>query len=331
MVNFRFCSSTIENGIFRVNAKVKINIIHRISIGENIRHSMRIKERTPYVNERENSTEEFWSFGNENLNFSFNENKVNLNFSFEMPYNIWCNTCGNHIGMGVRYNAEKTKIGNYFTTPIFQFRMKCHLCDGHFEIKTDPKVRREDAGNFVGFHFVQGARLRDCQWRTARRTTMGRGWQRTNRDAMWEIENFLFFFVNFNSNSFFFPATEEMKKLATDAMFKLEYDGKDQSKKVEKSGPDLTELEMQQSAWRDDYIINYVLRKNHRVKFGKDFAFFCCPDCSFLLKGSEKRRTSAERSRWSSEKTSLDRHSVTSNDTWRRTFIEIVSTRICSM
>ncbi len=59
---------------------------------------------------------------------------------FEMPYNIWCNTCGNHIGMGVRYNAEKTKIGNYFTTPIFQFRMKCHLCDGHFEIKTDPKV-----------------------------------------------------------------------------------------------------------------------------------------------------------------------------------------------
>lgn len=57
-----------------------------------------------------------------------------------MPYNIWCNTCGNHIGMGVRYNAEKTKIGNYFTTPIFQFRMKCHLCDGHFEIKTDPKV-----------------------------------------------------------------------------------------------------------------------------------------------------------------------------------------------
>ena len=56
-----------------------------------------------------------------------------------MPYNIWCNTCGNHIGMGVRYNAEKTKIGNYYTTPIFQFRMKCHLCDGHFEIKTDPR------------------------------------------------------------------------------------------------------------------------------------------------------------------------------------------------
>lgn len=77
---------------------------------------------------------------------------------FEMPYNIWCEGCGNHVGMGVRYNAEKKKVGAlrgqprgglsqmlplfqvgmYYTTPIFLFRMKCHLCDNHFEIKTDP-------------------------------------------------------------------------------------------------------------------------------------------------------------------------------------------------
>ena len=42
--------------------------------------------------------------------------------------------------MGVRYNAEKKKIGNYFSTPIYSFRCKCHLCDGWFEIQTDPKV-----------------------------------------------------------------------------------------------------------------------------------------------------------------------------------------------
>jgi coiled-coil domain-containing protein 130 len=60
-------------------------------------------------------------------------------------------------------------------------------------------------------------------------------------------------------------ATEEMKKLATDAMFKLEYEGKDIAKKSSQSTPDLTELEIQQSAWKDDYIINYVLRKNLRV------------------------------------------------------------------
>lgn len=57
-----------------------------------------------------------------------------------MPYNIWCDGCNNHIGMGVRYNAEKSKVGMYYTTPIYKFRMKCHLCDNHFEIKTDPAV-----------------------------------------------------------------------------------------------------------------------------------------------------------------------------------------------
>lgn len=59
---------------------------------------------------------------------------------FEMPYNIWCEGCKNHIGMGVRYNAEKTKVGMYYTTPVYEFKMKCHLCDNHFVIKTDPGV-----------------------------------------------------------------------------------------------------------------------------------------------------------------------------------------------
>lgn len=59
---------------------------------------------------------------------------------FEMPYNIWCEGCNNHIGMGVRYNAEKTKVGMYYTTPVYEFKMKCHLCDNHFVIKTDPGV-----------------------------------------------------------------------------------------------------------------------------------------------------------------------------------------------
>ena len=62
-------------------------------------------------------------------------------------------TCNNHIGMGVRYNAEKKKIGSYYSTPIFSFRCKCHLCDGWFEIQTDPKVvyLECDVGNFKPF------------------------------------------------------------------------------------------------------------------------------------------------------------------------------------
>merc|ERR1711939_114592 len=61
---------------------------------------------------------------------------------FELPFNIWCGHCNAHIGMGVRYNAEKKKIGNYYSTPIWSFRCKCHLCAGWFEIQTDPKNTR---------------------------------------------------------------------------------------------------------------------------------------------------------------------------------------------
>ena len=75
------------------------------------------------------------------LNFHFTMQQLcPIQFRFEMPYNIWCGGCKAHIGMGVRYNAEKSKTGNYYSTPIYKFRMKCHLCDNYFEIQTDPKV-----------------------------------------------------------------------------------------------------------------------------------------------------------------------------------------------
>ncbi|KAJ3538839.1 hypothetical protein NM688_g6458 [Phlebia brevispora] len=75
---------------------------------------------------------------------------------FELPFNIWCGTCESHIGMGVRYNAEKKKIGNYYSTPIFSFRCKCHICGGWFEIQTDPKNTR--------YVVVSGARQKEEDW-----------------------------------------------------------------------------------------------------------------------------------------------------------------------
>ncbi|KAH9018470.1 DUF572-domain-containing protein [Lactarius pseudohatsudake] len=75
---------------------------------------------------------------------------------FELPYNIWCGTCNAHIGMGVRYNAEKKKIGMYYSTPIFSFRCKCHLCSGWFEIQTDPQNTR--------YVVVSGARRKEEDW-----------------------------------------------------------------------------------------------------------------------------------------------------------------------
>lgn len=75
---------------------------------------------------------------------------------FELPFNIWCGTCNNHIGMGVRYNAEKKKVGNYFSTPIYSFRCKCHLCSGWFEVQTDPKN--------TAYVVTSGARKQESDW-----------------------------------------------------------------------------------------------------------------------------------------------------------------------
>ena len=61
-----------------------------------------------------------------------------------------------HIGAGVRYNAQKQKVGNYYSTPIFGFRCKCHLCSGWFEIRTDPKN--------AAYVVHEGAKKKDEDW-----------------------------------------------------------------------------------------------------------------------------------------------------------------------
>jgi len=78
-----------------------------------------------------------------------------LTVRFEMPYPIWCTHCPKPtiIGQGVRFNAEKKKVGNYFSTPIFSFRMKHIACGGWIEIRTDPKN--------TAYVVTEGARKRD--------------------------------------------------------------------------------------------------------------------------------------------------------------------------
>jgi len=60
---------------------------------------------------------------------------------FEMPFNIWCDHCGDLITMGIRFNAEKKKIGAFHTTDIYSFAMKCCFCGGQIVIETDPEHR----------------------------------------------------------------------------------------------------------------------------------------------------------------------------------------------
>ncbi|KAI9818816.1 MAG: hypothetical protein M1827_007636 [Pycnora praestabilis] len=78
-----------------------------------------------------------------------------LTVRFEMPFPIWCTTCPKPtiIGQGVRFNAQKKKVGNYYSTPIFSFRMKHSVCGGWLEIRTDPKN--------TAYVVTEGAKKRD--------------------------------------------------------------------------------------------------------------------------------------------------------------------------
>ena len=78
-----------------------------------------------------------------------------LTVRFEMPFPIWCTSCPKPtiIGQGVRFNAEKKKVGNYYSTPIYSFRMKHVLCGAWIEIRTDPKN--------TAYIVTEGAKKRD--------------------------------------------------------------------------------------------------------------------------------------------------------------------------
>ncbi|EEY68868.1 uncharacterized protein PITG_18960 [Phytophthora infestans T30-4] len=71
---------------------------------------------------------------------------------FEMPFSVWCTHCDSHIGRGVRFNARKKRVGNYFSSAVWEFRMSCASCSGEMVIKTDPQER--------GYEMVSG-RLND--------------------------------------------------------------------------------------------------------------------------------------------------------------------------
>uniref|UniRef100_A0A0D6R801 Coiled-coil domain-containing protein 130 n=1 Tax=Araucaria cunninghamii TaxID=56994 RepID=A0A0D6R801_ARACU len=58
---------------------------------------------------------------------------------FEMPFNIWCGGCQSMIAKGVRFNAEKKQVGNYYSTKIWSFTMKAPCCKQEIVIQTDPK------------------------------------------------------------------------------------------------------------------------------------------------------------------------------------------------
>ncbi|CAJ0955606.1 unnamed protein product, partial [Mesorhabditis belari] len=151
---------------------------------------------------------------------------------FEMPYNVWCLGCRNHVGMGVRYNAEKKKIGMYYTTPLYEFRMKCHLCDNYYVMRTDPKN--------LDYECFEGLSRQKKQWEPEENGQFP-GYERTKAGSAMS------------------------QKLAADAMFKQEHGVKDKEK-ADTTEKDLNTLEWLQERTRDDYSANSHLRARFRTQ-----------------------------------------------------------------
>ena len=151
-----------------------------------------------------------------------------LTVRFEMPYPIWCTGCPKPtiIGQGVRFNAQKKKVGNYFSTPIFSFRMKHTACGSWIEIRTDPKN--------TAYVVTEGARQRDLG---------------ENKVEEGDVK---------------ILTAEERENIRNNAFASLE--GKVEDKqRLEYGKKRLEELEdISEQQWEDPYLQNQRLRKSFR-------------------------------------------------------------------
>ncbi|AES62085.1 putative CWC16 protein [Medicago truncatula] len=144
---------------------------------------------------------------------------------FEMPYNIWCGGCNSMIAKGVRFNAEKKQVGNYYSTKIWSFTMKAACCRQEITIQTDPK---------------------NCEY-----VIIG-GAQKKTED--FDVED---------AETFELPADEERGKLA-DPFYRLEHQEEDLKKKKQ-AEPVLVRLQrMSDARHSDDYALNKSLRAKLR-------------------------------------------------------------------
>ena len=146
-----------------------------------------------------------------------------------MPFAIWCTTCPKPtiIGQGVRFNAEKKKVGNYYSTPIFSFRMKHTACGGWIEIRTDPKT--------TAYVVTEGAKKRD-----------------TGDDKLRDGEIII-------------KTDEERERLQNDAFAALE--GKVEDKRQAVADRTRLEelLRVQDKDWDDPYAASKKLRRTFRA------------------------------------------------------------------
>ncbi|KAH7381321.1 CWC16 protein [Phaeosphaeria sp. MPI-PUGE-AT-0046c] len=155
-----------------------------------------------------------------------------LTVRFELPFAVWCEHCSPPaiVGQGVRFNAEKKKVGHYYSTPIWSFRIKHSACGGWWEIRTDPKNAE--------YSVVEGARKRDY----------GPGVK--SADAEGDLK---------------FLTEEEKARRRNDAFANLESKIGDKALKNENKER-VEELYDISGVWRDPYDVNARLREGFREK-----------------------------------------------------------------
>lgn len=144
---------------------------------------------------------------------------------FEMPFNIWCGGCESMIAKGVRFNAEKKQVGNYYSTKIWSFSMKSACCKHEIVIQTDPQN--------CEYVIISGARKKTEEY---------------------DVED---------AETLLLPVDEEKSKLA-DPFYRLEHQEQDLKKKKE-AEPVLVRLQRVSDALHsDDYALNKTLRAKLR-------------------------------------------------------------------
>ncbi|CAF1829492.1 splicing factor YJU2-like [Brassica napus] len=60
---------------------------------------------------------------------------------FMLPVRVRCNTCGNYMSEGTKFNCREEQVMNemYLGIKIHRFYIKCTKCSAEMTIKTDPK------------------------------------------------------------------------------------------------------------------------------------------------------------------------------------------------
>merc|ERR1719242_2345445 len=140
---------------------------------------------------------------------------------------MWCTSCDSHIGRGVRFNALKTHVDRYFSTKIWEFTMKCHLCGGTIAIRTDPEHK--------DYKITAGGKKRAMDYSTA------------DLDVI-EIHD-----------------EAHRERMETDPIYRLQHEEEDKRKKRE-NALRLQALHRLQQREKEEYDNNCKLRKQFRAK-----------------------------------------------------------------